>query len=592
VAAQTIPRIILDRAKDMPDAVAYYEKVDGAWLPTMWREYGAQIAGAARALIALGIQPGNAVTVLGFNRPDWVILDVAAMAVGAVPAGIYTTNSPNEVHYVAAHSAAPLILIEDEHQWEKVAAIRDRLPELRHVVTMRGCSPIDDPMVLSWDEFVAKGADVDASAFDVRLAALKPNDLATLIYTSGTTGPPKGVMLSHENLVFTASEASGIFDLGPADSNVSYLPLSHIAEQMFTIHIPAMSGGHIFYAESIDLLADNLKETRPTIFAAVPRVWEKLYAGVQGKLREATGIKARLAKWAMGVGRRHVAALNRGEEPSASLKRQYGLADKLVLSKVRTALGLDRTQVFLTAAAPLNTEILEFFSGFGMIINEVYGQSEGSGPTSATIPGRTVFESVGIPFPKTEVRIGDDGEILVRGKHVFLGYYKDEEATREALRDGWLHSGDLGEFDAAGNLYITGRKKDIIVTAGGKNIAPKLLEGALKGHDLVSEAVVIGDRRKYLTALVTLDDEAAEEYMLEHGLDGDPHTHPEVHDSISATVTELNNDVSRVEQIKKFVILPRPLTIEDGELTPTLKVKRSVVAEHFADQIESMYSAD
>jgi long-chain acyl-CoA synthetase len=590
VAFATIPALVFDKARTAPHTIAYAEKRDGTWHETTWADFAEQVAQAAKALIALGLEPGQTVNIIGFNRPEWVILDVAAMATGLVPAGIYTTNSPAEVWYIVDHSAAPLVLAENRHQWEKVAQVRDRLPLLRHVVMMRDSEPIDDPMVLSWEDFLATGKGVEQERLDARMAALAENDLATLIYTSGTTGSPKGVMLSHENLVFTATTAVDLFGLDSSYRNVSYLPLSHIAEQMFTIHAAAVTGGSVYYAESVDALADNLKEARPTMFAGVPRVWEKFHTGVAARLREATGVKAALAKWATGIGRRASAVKNRGAVPGGLLAAQYRIADQLVLSKVRTALGFDRTTTFLTAAAPISPEILEFFSGLGIIVNEVYGQSEDSGPTTVTVPGQTVYGSVGPPFPNTEVKIASDGEILVRGKHVFLGYYKDEEATAEALRDGWLHSGDLGEFDAAGNLYITGRKKDIIITAGGKNVAPKAIEGALKNHDLVGEAVVIGDRRKYLTVLVTLDDEVAEEYMLEHGLEGDPHNHPHVYDAISAAVTELNQSLARVEQVKKFVILPRALTIEDGELTPTLKVKRNIVAEHFADQIEGMYT--
>jgi long-chain acyl-CoA synthetase len=437
---------------------------------------------------------------------------------------------------------------------------------------------------------MSAGAGVSDEDFHARLDGLQPDQLATLIYTSGTTGPPKAVMLSHENVAWTANRGVGAFGLGSHDRGLSYLPLSHIAEQMFTIHIPATIGGTVYYAESIDALADNIKEVKPTYFAGVPRVWEKFYAGVTTELGHATGAKKKIAEWAMSVGRKANALRMRGDEPSGMLAAQEKLADTLVLSKVRAALGFTDTTTYITAAAPLSEEIFEFFSAF-FILNEVYGQSEDTGPTSMTSPGQTKLGTVGLPYPDTEVKIADDGEILVRGKHVFLGYYKDPEETAETLIDGWLHSGDLGEFDDEGYLYITGRKKDIIITAGGKNVAPKPLEGGMKNHPLVSEAVVIGDRRKFLSALITLDEEATEAYMTQHGLSGPPHESEVIRADLQRTVDALNANFARVEQIKKFTVLPRQLSIEGGELTPTLKVKRNKVSEHFAAEIEAMYAS-
>jgi long-chain acyl-CoA synthetase len=590
VPEETVPFQVLRNAVEDPNRPAYFTKADGGWGMTTWGQYGSEVRRAARSLIALGIEPGDTVNILGWNRPEWVIFDVAAMAVGAVPAGIYTTNSPEEVAYIVNHSEAPIVLVEDEAQWHKIVHRREHLPGLRHVVTMKGAPAIDDPLVMTWEEFLAAGEEVGDEAVDARIEGLQLDALGTLIYTSGTTGPPKGVMLSHRNMAWTAKTAAALFSLNSTDSNLSYLPLSHIAEQMFTIHIPAMTRGSIYYAESIEKLADNLKETRPTIFAGVPRVWEKFYTGVSARVGEAHGIKAKLAAWAQKVGREVIAARNRGKTASPLVQAQYKLADKLVLSKVREALGLDRTRVFLTAAAPISVEILEFFSGFGMIVNEVYGQSEDSGPTSVTVPGRTNYHTVGPAFPGVEVKIADDGEILVKGPNVFMGYYKDPDATAETLVDGWLHSGDLGAFDADGNLMITGRKKDIIITAGGKNVAPKNMESGLKNHPLIAEAVVIGDRRKYLTVLVSLDVEAATQYLDEHDLEEDPHESKLVRDSIQLAIDELNTQFARVEQIKKFAVLPRPLSIEGGELTPTLKVKRNVVNDNFADEIEALYA--
>lgn len=587
---ETVPFKILRNGDFYANEPAYLEKAGGVWKPTTWRTYADEVISAGKAMMALDIEPGDVITILGFNQASWVIADVAAMSVGAVPAGIYATNSPRECHYILDHSESPLLVIEDEEQWQKIAEIRDSLPNLRHVVVMRGGPAVDDPMVLSWEEFNAKGTDVPSEDFDARLAALEADQLATLIYTSGTTGPPKGVMLTHDNLVWTATQAIQATGIGKSDTSVSYLPLSHIAEQIFSIHGPAASGWAVYYAESIPKLADNLKEVQPTVFFAVPRVWERFQAGVQAELGHATGVKAKIAQWAMDVATKTTELRNHGKEPTGVLGAQFKVADKLVLSKVKQALGLSRTVILITSAAPISVEVLEFFGSLDLRIQEVYGQSEDCGPSTMNQSDAIRFGSGGRAFPGAEVRIAEDGEILVKGRNVFAGYYKDPEETAETLVDGWLHSGDLGEIDEEGFLWITGRKKDIIITAGGKNVAPKPLEGGLKNHSLISEAVVIGDRRKFLSVLVTLDEEAAERYMLEHHLSGPAHLDPAVKAEIQQAIDQLNTGFARVEQLKKFAILPRQLSIEGGELTPTLKVKRNKVSEHFADVIDGMYA--
>ncbi|HEX9642548.1 MAG TPA: long-chain fatty acid--CoA ligase [Acidimicrobiia bacterium] len=589
MTAETTPHRVFEKGRTLADHPAYFVKRSGTWQPTTWRQYAAEVRAAAKSLIAVGIQPGDRVNILGFNRPEWVIFDVAAMAVGAVPAGIYTTNSPAECQYIIAHSEAPVVLVENHDQWAKVNEVRSQLPALRRVVLMSDAGPVDDDLVMSWDEFVASGAGVADADLDTRLEALQPDDLATLIYTSGTTGPPKGVMLSHDNLGWTAGQVMEPAGITASDRLVSYLPLSHIAEQSFTIHGAANAGYSVYYAESIEALADNLKEVEPTVFFAVPRVWERFYAGVTAELGHATGVKAKIAAWAQRVGRKVADVRNAGGEPGGALASQYKVASALVFAKVKRALGLGKVRFAVSGAAPVSKEILEFFSGLDILVYEVYGQSEDTGPTSINLPGMTKFGSVGPAYPGVEVKIADDGEVLVRGRNVFLGYFRDAEATKETLVDGWLHSGDLGEFDGDGFLTITGRKKDIIITAGGKNVAPKAFEGGLKNHPLVAEAVMIGDRRKYLTCVITLDDAAAEAYLKAHDLSGPAHESAAIHSELQQAIDAVNANFARVEQVKKFAVLARPLSIEAGELTPTLKVKRNKVAEHFAPEIEALY---
>jgi long-chain acyl-CoA synthetase len=591
--ADTIPSRLVDQARRRPGSPALFSKVDGEYRPITWADYADEVRRAGKALIAQGFEPGQHVAILGFNRAEWMVLDLACMSVGGAPAGIYTTSSAEEVRFIAEHSEAPLVLVENKAQLEKVMAVREDLPHLKLIVTMRGVDDVPDPGVITWDAFLATGADVDDARFDARLDGLEPDGLATLIYTSGTTGTPKGVMITHRNLTWTADAAQGVVPtIGSDDRSISYLPLSHIAEQMFSIHVPITMGYSVYFAESIEALADNIKEVRPTIFFAVPRVWEKFHAGVSAKLAESSGLKAKIGAWARKVGSQVTDLRNRGEAPKGLLALQHRLADRLVFHKVKTALGLDAVNAAVSGAAPIDKEILEFFGSFDLTILEVYGQSEGTGPSTFNRPGRTKFGSVGIPYPGCEVELADDGEVLVRGGNVFAGYYKDPEGTAETLEDGWLRSGDLGEFDDDGFLTITGRKKDIIITAGGKNIAPRTFEEGLKHNPLVSEAVLIGDRRSYLSALVTLDLEAATAFAEKHGDGGALHRSEAIRVEIQETVDEVNARLGRVAQVKKFTILPRELSIDDGELTGTLKVKRGVVADHFAHEIEAMYRGE
>jgi len=590
MAIDSIPARLFKTAASHPAAPGYFAKSGGEWKSTSWKEYAEQVRTAARAMIALGLEAGGTVCILGFNRPEWVIFDVACMCCGGAPAGIYTTCSPTEVQYIVDHAEAQLLLLEDKEQWDKVNAERERLPKLKHVVMMKDAEAIDDPWVMTWQQFMDKGKEVAASEVEARLEALQEDQLATFIYTSGTTGPPKGVMLSHKNLAWTSKVAADVADLRSTDCSLSYLPLSHIAEQVFTIHGPITVGASVYFAESIAKVPDNLKEVQPTIFFAVPRIWEKFHAGISGKMKDATGVKAKLVSWARGVGAQVSALRTTGQEPSGLLGLQYKLAHKLIFSKLKPAVGLGRAKFCVTGAAPISQEIMEFFASLDIIVLEVYGQSEDCGPTSFNQPGRTRFGTVGPAYPGVDIKIAEDGEILVQGPNVFLGYYKDQAATDETLIDGWLYSGDLGKLSKDGFLSITGRKKEIIITAGGKNIAPKNIEAALKNAELINEAVVIGDRRKYLTALVTLDPDAAPKFAAAHGLDvATMHTAPPVLAEVQKTVDEINQLFARVEQVKKFSVLPRNLTVEDGELTPTLKVKRRIVHEHFAAEIEAMY---
>jgi long-chain acyl-CoA synthetase len=406
-------------------------------------------------------------------------------------------------------------------------------------------------------------------------------------------------MLSHENLVWTADVLKGAAFADPPAGGMrtlSYLPLSHIAEQMVSIHCAVTLGNTVYFAESIDKIADNLKDCRPHLFFGVPRIWEKFHAAISAKLAAATGAKAQIAKWARGVGAQANAARAKGQDPAGLLGLQYKLATRAVFAPTKQAIGLDQAQVLVSGAAPIAKEVLEFFASLDLFVQEIYGQSEDCGPTSFNLSRRTKLGSVGIPLPGVDVRIAADGEIMVRGKNVFLGYFKDEEATKATLTaEGWLHTGDLGKLDDDGFLWITGRKKEIIITAGGKNITPKNIEEAVKtATTVVAECVVIGDRRKYLSMLVWLEPDAAKRFLEEKGASsaGTLQESPELRAEVQRAIDAANETLARVEQIKKMTLCTRPLSIDTGELTPTLKVKRNKVAASFAKEIDAMYEGD
>lgn len=589
----TIPARLFDNAKHRADLPAYWVRDTGGWKPTPWSRYADEVRTVGRALLALGLGAGSKISILGFNRPEWAISCLAIQSIGGASAGIYTTNSPEEVAHIVDHSESPVVVVENAAQWHKIKATRDRLPLLKWVVLMRGEASVGDPMVLTWEQFLAKAGACPVERFEAALAGLDPESLASLIYTSGTTGNPKGVMLSARNVAWTARCACDLVNARASDTGLSYLPLSHIAEQMLSLYVPIVCGASLYFARSIETVPEDLKEVQPTLFFGVPRIWEKFYAGITGKLREAKGAKKHLVDWAMKVGR----AVNRlkgdGQPIPDPLLLQYRIADKLVYSKLKTALGLGKVRVCSSGAAPIPKEILEFMSGLDVVVFEVYGQSEGCGPTSYNRAGRYRLGTVGPAIPGVDVVIADDGEILLSGPNVFMGYYKEPEATAEVLERGWLHSGDLGQLDADGYLSITGRKKEILITSGGKNVSPKNIEQALKAHAPVGEAVVVGDRRNYLTALITLEPEAASKYLEEAGVDAKgPHDHPALQRRVSAAIEEVNRHFARVEQVKKFKILPRAFTVDAGELTPTLKVKRRVIYERYSAEIEAMYAGE
>ena len=578
-------------AAERPHEPAIHDKLAGVWRSTSWRNYNKQVREFAQALLAVGVGEGDVVANLSSNRPEWVISALGAMRVGGVSAGVYATCSAEEIGYILNHSEAPFAIVEKPAQLERVMEVWPNIPTLRMVVTLDEAATSTDDRVITWDEFIARGADVDPERIDAALAGLRSDQVADFIYTSGTTGPPKAVMLTHENLEWTGSVMGGLVDMGSTDVSLSYLPLSHIAEQTASILMPLIYGTQVFFCHDGLQVAEYLKEVRPTTFFGVPRVWERFESGIKAKLAEAEGAKAKLAEHARSTSLKYHTETNAGRAPARLLDAQYKAAHKVILSKILGAVGFDRCRVFVSGAAPIQTSTIEFLTSIGMPIVELYGQSEGSGPTSTNLPGANKHGTVGPAIPGVEVKIADDGEILMRGKNVFAGYSKNPEATAETVVDGWLHSGDLGTLDADGYLSIVGRKKDIIITSGGKNIAPQNIEEALMGIDIVSSAVVCGDGERFLVALLTLEPEAAARFADEHLLDPeDLHEDPRVRQHISdAIANDVNPTMARVEHVRNFALLPRDFSADTGELTPTFKVKRNVVNEMYTDVIAATF---
>jgi long-chain acyl-CoA synthetase len=558
------------------------------WVDRSFDEVVEIVRPLALGLAELGVQKGDRVSILGNTRPEWTYFDFAALSIGATVVPIYQTNSPEECRYVLENSDAKVVVVEDDEQMEKIAKVRDQLPKLEHVVRMTGTSE----GAITSDELSAKGAGVDAARWESLYSAVAPADICTFIYTSGTTGPPKGCIISHGNYRAMLDMVNETSVIENEDVTYLYLPLAH----SFALLIQLGSfdlGATIAYWERDPLkIMPNLAELRPTYFPSVPRIFEKIYTMATSAMEKVGGLKKAIFDWAIKTGGKMREAERAGREPGFLLRKQYEFADKKVLSKIRGLFG-GQLRLAVSGAAPINPDILRFFDAAGVLVLEGWGMTETS--TAATISSPDDFKigTIGKPFPGCEVRIAEDGEILVKGPNVFQGYHKNEEATRETIVDGWLHTGDLGEVDSDGFIKITGRKKDIIITAGGKNITPANLEAEIKQHPLVSQCVVVGDRRPYLVALVTLDPEEAAAYAQENGLQETPEqlsANPDVKASIMAHVDQINQKFARVEQVKKIAILPEDLSQENGELTPTLKVKRAVVTQKREQEIEALYA--
>jgi long-chain acyl-CoA synthetase len=572
-----------------PKRAVMYKDESGVWTSKTFTEVGEIVRKLALGLMDLGINKGDKVSLLANTRPEWSYFDFAALTAGATVVPIYQTNSAEECQYVLENSDAKAVIVEDDEQLEKVRAVRDRCPKLEHVVRMTGQSAD----AISMEELAERGAGANPAAWEERWRSVTPDDICTFIYTSGTTGPPKGCVISHGNYRSMLDMVHEMNVIEDEEVTYLFLPLAH----SFALLVQFGSfdlGATLAYWERDPLkIVPNLAEVKPTYFPSVPRIFEKIYTAATASVEKEGGLKKGVFDWAIGIGKRVRALERAGKKPNPLLALQHRIADKQVLSKIRGLFG-GRLRLAVTGAAPINPEILEFFDAAGVLVLEGWGMTETSTAATIATPEDFKWGTVGRPFPGCEVKIASDGEILVKGPNVFQGYYKNEEATRETLADDWLHTGDIGEIDSDGFLKITGRKKDIIITAGGKNITPANLEAEIKQHPLISQCVVIGDRRPYLVALVTLDPEEAVKFAKENGLPEDPEAvaaSDQVKAALDEHVDQINEKFARVEQVKKIEVLPHDLSQEGGELTPTLKVKRNVVADKYASEIEALYAS-
>jgi long-subunit acyl-CoA synthetase (AMP-forming) len=586
---QTVIEVLESTARRQGSRPALRVKRGGEWRTTSWTEYATEVRQVAKGLLALGLQPGQGVVIMGYNRPEWYIADLAAIAAGGVPTGVYTTTAPDQVRYITDHCEAAVAVVENRGYLETFLKIWPQLPKLQAIVLMEGESHED--RVRSWGWLRDLGGGVPDADLDARLAAQKPDDLCTLIYTSGTTGEPKGVMLSHHNVVWTARQLANAYEFGDDGNVISYLPLSHIAEQIISFHGTMSKGGCTWFAESLEQLGENLREVRPQFFFGVPRVWEKIQAKMQAAGAANPPLRKKLVAWARRVG----LAAGYAEQGRGSKPLLAPLAKKLVHSKVRQRLGLDRAVICATSAAPISLDTLEFFLSLGIPIYEVYGMSECTGPTTFSVPGRYHTGKAGFAIPGTELAsAGEQQEIRMRGPHVFLGYYKNEAATRETLdEEGWLHSGDVGTIDENGFLKVTDRIKELIITSGGKNIAPQLIEGKLKGIPGIGQAVVLGDRKNFVAALLTVDPERLPGAAAQAGSPAKTPEEavacPRFRAFVDAQVDAVNGTLARYESVRKHTLLAKQLTVEDGELTPTMKLKRRVINQRYAAEIAALY---
>ena len=589
VGGLTLVDVLARNARSYPDRPAIAWRESGKLEHLTWQEYRSQVLAIAVGLLELGVEPGDAVAIMAANRPEHVIADLGAVHARATPVTVYSTFAPAQVAYVADDCKAKVAIVEDAETAKLWLSIRHDLPALDHIVVLGGDAPEG---ASTWSELLESGRarlGADPVSIENVTAGVQPHDLATLIYTSGTTGEPKGVELSQANVLWTLETMGMAVDLPAHPKLVSYLPLAHIAERAASHYLGMWLVGEVTYCSNVASIMNVLRVVRPHLFVGVPRIWEKLYQRVWVKLDgEEDPRRRRLTELAIESGRQVLDAEQFGEKPSPLTAAKLAGLDRLVLSRIRSELGFDQLSTAITTAGPIDRHIVAFFRSVGVPLHELYGMTECCGPVTSNVNGFDKLGTVGRPLAGVEIRVDSDGELLIRGGNVTPGYYRDEEATAAAIdEEGWLRTGDLGTIDREGYLTIVGRKKELIVTAGGKNIAPVHLEHLLQRHPLVGHACVVGDRRPYLVAVLALD---PEQLAAAFGDTEAPVVElPEVQAAVEAAVAAANAEVARVEQVKKYALVADDWTPESGLLTPSFKLRRSIVQDRYRDLIDALY---
>ena len=600
IAGRTVCDLLQDNADRHGEAPAVSWRDGATWHTLSWREYRQRVVEVAAGLASLGVDHGDFVALMMSNRPEHVIADQGAVHAGAVPTTLYATLAPEQIRYCAAHCAAKVAILEHRDLAKRWQELREGLPALEHVVVLEGAGDLTGwEGVLGWEELLARGR--DALAADPALAGrlrgrVRPEDPVTLVYTSGTIGPPKGVILSHRNVLYECAAVDRLLRLPDGIAGVSYLPLAHIAERALTIYSPLWKHNQVYFCPELTEVISYVQHVRPLAFFGVPRVWEKVWSSLMARLDAEAPRRRRLADAAIDTGRQVVRRRQRGQALPLALRARHALLDRLVLAKIRAGLGMDHCRFVASAAAPLAVDLAESLAALGLPVVELWGLTETTAAATGNPPDAIRIGTVGPPIAGIELKLADDGEVLVRGPITTPGYLGQPEATAELLdADGWLHTGDVGTLDEAGYLRIIDRKKELIITAGGKNISPANIESLLKEHPLVGQALAFGDRRPYVVALVVLDHEVVPGWAGQHGIaDASPAAlaeHPLVVEEVAHAVEAANQRLAQVEQIKQFKILPAEWTAESEELTPTLKLKRRVIHGKYAPEIDTLYAA-
>ncbi len=595
---ETIPQLLAERIQKSGPRAAQRRKVDGAWQDVTWADYGRAVREINQGFRSLGLGKGDKVAILSQTRVEWTWTDQAVLALGGISVPIYPSNTADQCEYILENSGASVLVVEDAAQLAKFDQVASKCPGVKLVVSFDEKALARGEKLLTLSALRAKGAAFDkqnAGKFEAGISEVRPEDTATFVYTSGTTGNPKGVVLTHRNFISELDGVTSVLSAGENDTVLSFLPLAHIfarVESFAGIHL----GWTAAFAESIEKIVENLGEVRPNLMFSVPRIYERAYSKILAGVESGSGLKRALFRWSFGVGERVSRIRQEGGKPGGLLALEFAVADKLVFSKVREKLGMTKLRFAISGGAPLSRKIAEFFHVLGITILEGYGLTETSAAATVNRLEKFKFGTVGQAVPGVEIKIAGDGEILIRGEIVFKGYYQNEQATKEVLSgDGWFHTGDIGVLDAEGFLAITDRKKDLIITSAGKNISPQNIENLLKTDRHISQVMVYGDKRKYLTALFTLNMEEMEKWAAAQGIQDRSAPalagNARVYEFVSAILAEKNAQLASYETVKKFQILTSDFTVETGELTPTLKVKRKVVTEKYKPLLDSMYDA-